>query len=98
MSTGVISAIYAGYLNPEFRATSSNLSALINGFATLIMFLVVDPYLSVLVDNVKNDRKKEIFFRKEIIRLMFARFIGTLLAQLLFVPSAKLLAYISAIM
>ncbi|NJM78803.1 MAG: DUF2837 family protein [Flavobacterium sp.] len=62
LSTGVISAIYAGYLNPEFRATSSNLSALINGFATLIMFLVVDPYLSILVDNVKNDRKKRIIF------------------------------------
>jgi hypothetical protein len=31
ITIGVLSALYAGYLNPEFRATASNLSAIING-------------------------------------------------------------------
>ena len=30
---GVLASIYAGYLNPEYRVTASQLSALINGFA-----------------------------------------------------------------
>lgn len=95
LSVGVLSSIYAGYINPEFRATSSNLSALINGIATLIMFLAVDPYLSVLVDNVKDNIQKEIKFRQQIVQLMVARLLGTLIAQILFIPCARLLADIS---
>jgi phosphoribosylaminoimidazole-succinocarboxamide synthase len=46
-STGVFSALYAGYLNPEVRVTSSQLSPVINGVATIIFLIFIDPYFSL---------------------------------------------------
>ena len=37
LTIGVLSAVYASYLNPDYRSTASNLSAFINGFATILM-------------------------------------------------------------
>ena len=51
MTIGVIAALYAGYLNPVFRTTASSLSSIINGLATIFMFIFIDPYLSVMVDD-----------------------------------------------
>lgn len=49
---GVLSAVYASYLNPEYRTTASNLSAFINGFATILLFIFIDPHLSAMTDDV----------------------------------------------
>jgi len=38
-TTGVFASLYAGYLNPALRVTSSTLSAVINGAATILMFV-----------------------------------------------------------
>jgi hypothetical protein len=89
---GVLSAVYASYLNPEYRTTASNLSAFINGFATILMFVFIDPHLSVMTDDVALGKSSEASFRKYVIYMAFARLAGTLLAQLLFIPCAKLLA------
>ena len=34
-TVGVLASIYAGYLNPELRATAGQLSAVVNGLATI---------------------------------------------------------------
>ena len=67
ITIGVLSALYAGYLNPEFRATASNLSAIINGVATILMFIFIDPYLSIMTDDVVLGNTKESKFRKYIV-------------------------------
>ena len=51
-TVGVISSLYAGFLNPDLRTTSSTLSSVINGFATILMFVFIDPYLSIMTDEV----------------------------------------------
>lgn len=93
LTIGVLSAVYASYLNPDYRTTASNLSAFINGFATILMFVFIDPYLSTMTDDVTQGKCSETTFRKYIVYMTIARLLGTILAQVLFLPSAKLLAW-----
>jgi hypothetical protein len=93
LTIGVLSAVYASYLNPDYRTTASNLSAFVNGFATILMFVFIDPHLSTMTDEVALGKCSEATFRKYIVYMTVARLLGTLLAQILFLPSAKLLAW-----
>jgi len=52
----VFSALYAAYLRPELRVTSNQLSAIINGVATVLMFMFIDPYLSMLTDELVEEK------------------------------------------
>jgi hypothetical protein len=97
MTIGVLSAVYASYLNPEYRTTASSLSAFINGFATILMFAFIDPHLSAMTDDVTLGKCSESTFRKYIVYMTIARLIGTIVAQLIFIPSAELLAWFAKI-
>ena len=85
---GVFASLYAGYLNPELRVTSSTLSSVVNGAATIMMFVFVDPHMSVMTDDVIEGKVSEPEFRKAIVWLVGSRLAGTLLAQALLVPAA----------
>lgn len=87
LTIGVIGSLYAGYLNPEDRVTASQLSAVINGFATILLFVIIDPQLSVMTDDVVNGRVSQSRFRRTITWLSLSRVGGTLLAQALLLPS-----------
>ena len=93
LTIGVLSAVYASYLNPEYRTTASNLSAFINGFATILMFAFIDPHLSAMTDDVTLGKCSETVFRKYIVYMTIARLMGTILAQFLFLPAAQVLAW-----
>ena len=95
ITVGVLASLYAGYLNPEFRVTASQLSAIINGFATILLFALIDPQLSVMTDDVVEGRVSEPLFRRTIVWISFSRLAGTVLAQLLFVPSAMAIAWVA---
>jgi hypothetical protein len=97
LTIGVLSAVYASYLNPDYRTTASNLSAFINGFATILMFTFIDPQLSAMTDDVTLGKCSEALFRRYIVYMTIARLMGTLLAQAIFVPSSELLAYIATV-
>ena len=93
ITIGVLSSVYAAYLNPEFRTTASNLSALINGMATIMMFLFIDPHLSGMTDDVSMGKCPESVFRRFIVYMVIARVLGTIIAQLLFIPAAQAIAW-----
>jgi len=97
ITIGVLSSLYAGYFNPEFRTTASSLSAIINGFATILMFVFIDPFLSVMTDDVVLGKTSESLFRKYIVYMVFARVIGTLIAQIILIPAARLIAFTAGI-
>jgi hypothetical protein len=97
MTIGVLSAVYASYLNPDYRSTASNLSAFINGFATILMFAFIDPHLSAMTDDVTLGKCSESTFRRYIVYMTIARLLGTIVAQIIFIPSAKLLAWVATI-
>tara|TARA_R110002051_G_scaffold317932_2_gene399642 strand:+ start:3291 stop:4088 length:798 start_codon:yes stop_codon:yes gene_type:complete len=97
LSVGVLSSLYAGFITPELRTTASSLSAIVNGFATILMFVIIDPYLSILTDEVVEGKFAESEFRRTIRYMVFARVIGTILAQLLLVPFAHFIALVAEI-
>ena len=98
LTIGVLSAVYASYLNPDFRTTASNMSAFINGFATILMFVFIDPHLSIMTDDVTLGKCSEASFRRYIVYMTVARLFGTLLAQLIFLPCSKLIAWIATLL
>ena len=97
VTVGVLSSLYAGYFNPDFRTTASSLSAIINGFATILMFVFIDPFLSVMTDEVVLGKTSESLFRKYIVYMVFARVIGTVIAQIILVPAARLIALVAGL-
>ena len=94
-TVGVFASLYAGYLNPEVRVTSSTLSSIINGFSTIMMFVFIDPNLSMMTDDVVEGKLTEAQFRSSIVWLVGSRLAGTLLAQLLIVPAAYAIVYVA---
>ena len=92
---GVFASLYAGYLKPELRVTCSNLSSVINGVATILMFVFIDPQVSVMTDDVIEGRISDGRFRRAITSLPGARLAGTVLAQILLLPSAAVIMRIA---
>ena len=92
---GVFASLYAGYLKPELRVTCSTLSSVINGVATIMMFVFIDPQVSVMTDDVIEGRISDGRFRQAIASLLGARLGGTVLAQALFLPSAAIITRIA---
>ena len=88
-----VASLYAGYLNPEFRVTASQLSAVVNGFATILLFALIDPQISALTDDVVDGSVSEATFRRAMIWVSLSRLAGTLLAQALLVPAAVVIAW-----
>jgi hypothetical protein len=95
-TVGVFASLYAAHLDPGLRVTSSSLSGIVNGVATILLFVMVDPHLSLITDDVLQGRASEAFFRRCIVWMLVSRLAGTLLAQLLLIPAARLIAFVAA--
>ncbi len=95
LTVGVLSTLYAGYINPDLRSTSASMSGFINGFAAIVLVIVVDPSIALLSDEVMNKNVSPVFFRKYIIVLTAVRILGTLLSQILLLPLAHLVVWMS---
>ncbi|MGJ7575748.1 lipid II flippase Amj family protein [Variovorax sp. RB2P76] len=95
---GVFASHYAGYLNPDLRVTSGTLSSVVNGVATILMFVFIDPHMSVMTDDVVEGKTSETAFRRAIVWLVGSRFAGTLVAQALLVPAALAVAFVARAM
>lgn len=91
-TVGVFASLYAAHLSPGLRVTSSNLSGIINGVATILLFVVVDPHLSLITDDVIQGRASEPFFRRCVVWMLGSRLAGTVVAQLLLIPAAAVIA------
>jgi hypothetical protein len=92
LTVGVFASLYAGYLKPELRVTANNLSPVVNALSTILLFLFIDPYLSFLTDDVVSGKATEARFRRSVVLLATSRLVGTLLAQALLIPAARLIA------
>jgi Alternate to MurJ len=94
-TVGVFASLYAAYLAPDLRATASNLSAVVNGVATILLFVLVDPWLAVHTDDVMEGRASDGQFRRSVASLIASRFAGSVAAQFLLVPAAGLVAAVA---
>ena len=77
--------------------TSSTLSSIINGGATILMAVFIGPHMSGMTDDVVEGKVGEGQFRKAIVWLVGSRLAGTLAAQALLVPSAILIASVARV-
>ncbi|HZE72969.1 MAG TPA: lipid II flippase Amj family protein [Pyrinomonadaceae bacterium] len=95
LTVGVFASLYAGYLRPDLRVTANNLSPVINALSTILLFMFIDPYLSLLTDDVTAGRATPGHFRRCIVLFAVSRVVGTVLAQLFLIPAAKLIAVVA---
>ncbi len=98
LTVGVFASLYAAYLNPSLRTTASNLASIVTGIATIFLVVFIDPYFSLLTDDVLGGKRSVEYFNKCVISMVISRLAGTLAAQLLFIPCARMIAWVAGIL
>ena len=95
---GVLSALYAGALFPQYRSTAVLLSAIVNGFATVLVATIVDPTAARITDQALRGERSERDVKLMVMWLAVTRLLGTLLAQVLFIPAALLIRWVAQLL
>lgn len=90
-TVGVLSSMYAAKLLPEFSTTASQASGLINGVATIMLTVFIDPQLGIITHKATESVEYRDQLGKIYVLLMFSRFLGSLLGQALLVPGAYII-------
>lgn len=86
---GVLSSLYAGARVPEFRVTATQLSGIVNGIATILLTLLVDPTCALITDQAIKGKRSINDVRTMVFYIIAGRLIGTLMiSQLIFLPAS----------
>lgn len=93
-TVGVLSSLYAAHLSPQFSTTASQASGLINGLATIMLTIFIDPQLGIITHKATEHLEYRDQLGKIYVLLMGARFLGTLLGQLFLVPAAYFISWL----
>jgi hypothetical protein len=84
---GVLCALLAGAYLPHFRSTAINLSGIVNGLATIMLTVFVDPAGARITDQATHGIRSEDDVRSVVFFLQAGKILGTLvIAQLLLKP------------
>lgn len=84
---GVLCSLLAGAMLPPFRSTAIQLSGLVNGIATVLLVLFVDPAGARITDQVSHGQRPPDHLKSVVFFLQMGRLIGILiLSQLLLLP------------
>lgn len=97
-TTGVLSALYAGAMFPDFRTTATTLSMVVNGFATVLGAMVVEPAASSITDEALRGDRNEADVKQMAFYLALTRILGTVFAQALFLPCAYFIKFIAQLL
>jgi len=92
---GSYAPIYAGCFSASLRTTCVTLSSIVNGIAAVAMAMFVDPYISVMTDDVIVGKCSEEDFKRCIFFIIGGFIVGTAFAQVLLVPAAKVILFIA---
>jgi len=90
---GVLSSIYASLLVPKYSQAALMSSGIINGIATILLTLFIDPKASVLADRVMKNPRDYIYLKSYSLTMISSKLMGTIVAQLLFIPAAYYVAW-----
>jgi hypothetical protein len=94
-AVGVLAALLAGAFLPEQRATAVQLSGIVNGLATIMLAVLVDPAGAHITDQVVHGKRPLNDVWTMVFFLQAGRLLATLiLAQLILWPAAR---YIMAV-
>ncbi len=97
-TNAVLAALYAGALLPSYRSTASLLSGIVNGVAAVLATFLIDPVTAVITDQALQGLRDERDITSLTYWLMFTRLLGTLLAQLVFIPTSHLVILLTHMM
>jgi hypothetical protein len=97
-TTAVLSSMYAGVINPSAVSTCSYLTGIVSSVATILMYVFIDPNLSIMTDDVLQGKRSESSFKRCVLFMVSSRIAGTVVAQIIFIPGAVVIAYIAGIM
>ena len=97
ITVGSLAPIYAGILEPGLRATCITLSSIVNGIATILMTVLIDPQLSIMTDDVIDGKCTEEEFRLCVVGLVGSKIMGTFASLLLLLPSSYLIVFIARV-
>ncbi|WP_397538264.1 lipid II flippase Amj family protein [Rummeliibacillus pycnus] len=91
---GVLSSIYASMLVPsDYSQAALMSSGIINGIATILLTLFIDPKASVLADRVMKNQTDYKYLKSYSLTMISSKFLGTIVAQLLLIPAAYYVAW-----
>ena len=91
---GVLAAYYSALLvPPEHQLATTASSGMINGVATILLTLFVDPKSAVITDQALRGARPYGDVKALVIMLIASKLIGTLLGQLFFLPATHIIAY-----
>ncbi len=97
ITVGSLAPIYAGNIAPDLRATCITLSSIINGVATVLMSIFIDPQLSIMTDEVIEGKCSEEDFRTCVVAMVGSKSIGTFASLFLLIPTSYLIVFIAKI-
>ena len=91
---GVLAAFYSATLvGPEHRLAAVASSGMINGGATILLSLFVDPKSAIITDQTLRGERPYGDVKALVILLIGTKLLGTLLGQVIFIPAANFIAY-----
>ena len=93
----VLCCLYAGYLHPELRSTTTAFTGFTTGMALVLSLLFVDPQIALLSDEVFAGNNTEAQFRRYITVVVFTKFMGTLVSLFLLIPMAYVIVWLATI-
>ncbi len=94
---GVMAATYASAAYPDARGVTL-LSSVINGGATILLSLLVDPSIAVITDDAVDGKRPISHVHAMSVFLAIGTVLGTILSQIIFVPSAELIKFCSSLL
>ena len=96
---GVLCSLLAGAYIPEFRSTAIQLSGIVNGMATVMFTIFVDPPGARVTDQAVNGVLTDQHVRGVVLCLQLGKMLGTLIvAQLLFKPLAHYIMFVTELL
>jgi len=94
---GVLCSLLAGALIPSYRVTATQLSGIVNGIATILFTLMVDPVAAHITDQAAKGKRPVNDVRTVVFYIVLGRIVGTLLlSQLFLLPGAYYIESVTA--
>lgn len=90
---GVLAAYYASIYAPDKRLAISASSGMINGIASILLTIFIDPKVAIITDEAYRGKREYGDVKTLAIMLIGTKLIGTLIGQLLLIPSARFIVY-----
>lgn len=88
---GVLAAYYGSTLSPQNRLAISASSGMINGIASILLTMFIDPKAAMITDEATRGKREYEDVKTLVIMLIGTKLLGTLLGQILLMPAARFL-------